>query len=126
MRGKHALKGIRLYDWFFSMQDCAYICTLMMTMPLFISGTEIAFIVFVLVMVFGADKVPEIARGLGKGIRIVKDATNDVKTEITKTTEKHGLDTDITSTISTDIKKQIGKVKEDIDDITGGSIKRKF
>jgi len=52
--------------------------------PLFISGAEIAFIVFILVMVFGADKIPEIARGLAKGMRQVKDATNDIKREITE------------------------------------------
>ncbi len=97
----------------------------MIVMPLFISGTEIAFIVFVLVMVFGADKIPEIARGLGKGMRIIKDATNDIKTEITKSADKHGLDADVASSITSDIKKEIDKVQEDIDDFTG-SVKRKF
>ncbi|KAA1247147.1 twin-arginine translocase TatA/TatE family subunit [Aquimarina sp. RZ0] len=93
----------------------------MITSLAFISGTEIAFIVFILVMVFGADKIPEIARGLGKGMRIVKDATNDIKSEITKSAEKHGLDTDIT----TDIKKEVNQVKDDIEKITG-PVKRKF
>jgi len=54
---------------------------------LFISGGEIAFILFIAIMVFGADKLPEIARGLGKGMRTLKDATNDIKHEITKTAE---------------------------------------
>ncbi|MBP2832150.1 twin-arginine translocase TatA/TatE family subunit [Aquimarina sp. U1-2] len=97
----------------------------MVVLPLFISGTEIAFIVFILVMVFGADKIPEIARGLGKGMRIVKDATNDIKTEITKSAEKQGLNTDVTSSITSDIKKEIDQVKDDIDDITG-PVKRRF
>ena len=51
---------------------------------LFIGGTEIIFILFIVVMVFGADKIPEIARGLGKGMRQLKDATNDIKNEVTK------------------------------------------
>ncbi len=93
----------------------------MVTLPLFISGTEIAFIIFIVIMVFGADKVPEIARGLGKGMRTLKDATNDIKTEITKSAEKQGIDIDVTK----DIKKQIDKAKEDIDDITG-PIKRQL
>lgn len=93
----------------------------MFSLPLFISGAEIAFVVFIVLMVFGADKVPEIARGLGKTMRQLKDATNDIKTEITKSAEKHGADMDITK----DIKKEIDKAKEDIDDITG-PIKRKF
>ncbi|NNF86018.1 MAG: twin-arginine translocase TatA/TatE family subunit, partial [Winogradskyella sp.] len=41
---------------------------------LFIGGTEIIFILFIVVMVFGSDKIPEIARGLGKGMRALKDA----------------------------------------------------
>ena len=88
---------------------------------LFISGTEIAFILFIAIMVFGADKLPEIARGLGKGMRTLKDATNDIKHEITKSAENHGIDTSITK----DVKKEIDKVKDDIDDFTG-SVKRKF
>lgn len=91
-----------------------------MVLPsLFISGSEIAFVVFIIVMVFGADKVPEIARGLGKGLRSVKNATNDIKSEITKTAEEqidHGS--------GKDIKEEIGKVKDDIEEITG-SIKRR-
>ena len=72
-------------------------------------------------MVFGADKVPEIARGLGKGMRQLKDATNDIKSEITKSAEGHGIDIDVTK----DIKKEIDKAKEDINDITG-PVKRNF
>lgn len=93
----------------------------MITLPLFISGTEIAFIIFIVIMVFGADKVPEIARGLGKGMRTLKDATNDIKSEITKSAEKQGINLDVTK----DIKKEIDKAKDDIKDITG-PIKRQF
>lgn len=88
---------------------------------LFISGAEIAFILFIVVMVFGADKIPEIARGLGKGMRTLKDATNDIKHEITKSAEKSGIDTSITKEIGEELK----KVKEDLDDFTG-SVKRKL
>ncbi len=88
---------------------------------LFISGPEIVVILLVVVMVFGADKLPEIARGLGKGMRTLKDATNDIKHEITKSAEDHGIDTSITK----DVKKEIEKVKDDLEDFTG-SVKRKF
>jgi len=91
------------------------------TLPLFISGAEIAFVIFIVLMVFGADKVPEIARGIGKGMRQIKDATNDIKTEITKSAEKQGLDLDITK----DVQKEIDKVKDDVNKITG-PVKRKF
>lgn len=93
----------------------------MITLPLFISGAEIAFIMFVLVMVFGADKIPEIARGLGKGMRTLRNASNDIKSEIQKSAEKQGIDTDI----SKDVRSEISKVKEDIDEITG-SVKRRL
>lgn len=91
-------------------------------LPLFISGAEIAFIVFILVMVFGADKIPEIARGLGKGMRQVKDATNDIKREITQSGQSLDLEN---NSIAKDIKGQIDTVKKDIDDLTG-PIKRQF
>ena len=89
--------------------------------PLFISGAEIAFILFILVMVFGADKIPDIARGMGKGMKMLRNASNDIKTEIQKSADKQGINTDITN----DVKGEIDKVKEDIDEITG-SVKRRF
>ena len=88
---------------------------------LFISGTEIALLLFIVVMVFGADKIPEIARGLGKGMKTLKNATEDIKHEITKSAEKHGIDTDVTQNIS----KEINKVKDNIEDFTG-SVRRKL
>ena len=88
---------------------------MMLVLPLFISGAEIAFIVFILVMVFGADKVPEIARGLGKGMRTIRNATNEIKHEITKSADTHGVDLDITK----DFREELDKTKDDIDDITG-------
>jgi sec-independent protein translocase protein TatA len=39
-------------------------------------------IVIIALVIFGGDKLPEIARGLGKGIRDFKDATEGVKREI--------------------------------------------
>lgn len=97
-----------------------YICNMYSTFILFISGGEIFFIMFIVVMVFGADKVPDIAKGLGKGMRQLKDATEDIKQEITKSAEKQGIDTSFTK----DIKEGVTKVKEDVEDIAG-VIKRK-
>jgi len=54
-------------------------------MLLFIGGSEIFFIILFVVMLFGADKIPEIARGLGKMMREVKDASNEIKREIKDT-----------------------------------------
>ena len=87
---------------------------------LFISGAEIFFILFIVVMVFGSDKIPDIAKGLGKGMRQLKDATEEIKREIHKSAEKQGIDTSITE----DIQKELQDVKKNLDDV-GGTISRK-
>src|SRR5882757_8536439 len=48
-----------------------------------IGSSEMILIVFVALLLFGGEKLPEIARGLGKGIRDFKDASEGVKREIT-------------------------------------------
>ena len=47
-----------------------------------IGSSEMILIVFVALLLFGGEKLPEIARGLGKGIRDFKDASDGVKREI--------------------------------------------
>lgn len=47
-----------------------------------IGGWEVLVIVLVLLIFFGAKKIPELARGLGRGIREFKDATKEIKDEI--------------------------------------------
>ncbi len=88
-------------------------------MILFISGAEIFFIFFVILLVFGADKIPSFARTLAKGIVQVKQATNEIKSEIQKTTNDNPV-----SEIKEQIKSEIDEAKNDFDDITG-SVKRK-
>ena len=88
--------------------------------PLFISSTEIVFILFIVVMIFGADKIPDIAKGLGKGIRTLKNATTDIKGEIKRSAESQGIETDI----SQDISDEINKVKDEVNDLAG-SVRRK-
>ncbi|MCZ4695806.1 Sec-independent protein translocase subunit TatA/TatB [Ancylomarina euxinus] len=51
-------------------------------MLLFISGPEIFVVILVVVMLFGAKKIPELAQGLGKGMKEFKKATEDIKREI--------------------------------------------
>lgn len=52
-----------------------------------LGGTEIFLIVFVVLFFFGAKKLPDLARGLGKGIKEFKDGMKEV-TEI-KEDERH-------------------------------------
>ena len=114
-----------------------------------IGGGELIFILFIALMLFGSDKIPEVARTLGKGMAQLKNATNDIKSEIQKGAEANGFDsktlTDITGSINDQINQakenilgdtpkqltnftdnlvndtsaEISKTKEEIDDITG-------
>ena len=47
-----------------------------------LGGWEIMVILLVVLVFFGANKIPEIARGMGKGIREFKDATKEIKKEV--------------------------------------------
>lgn len=94
-------------------------------MFLFISGSEIFVILVIVVMLFGADKLPELARGLGKGMQQLKSATNEVKKEITESAKKQGIDTNLADDLKKDVKKIKNKVQDNIDDLTG-PIKRNF
>jgi sec-independent protein translocase protein TatA len=64
-----------------------------------IGSSEILLIIIVFLIFFGADKLPEFARGLGKGIHEFKKAADDIKSEITNSTS--------------DIKKEIDDAKDE-------------
>jgi sec-independent protein translocase protein TatA len=49
-----------------------------------IGGPELFFILIIVLLLFGADKLPELARGLGKSMREIKKATSGVEDEIRK------------------------------------------
>ena len=55
---------------------------------LFISGQEIFIVMIVVLLLFGANKIPEIAKGLGKGLREFRKATDDIKREINDQTRE--------------------------------------
>lgn len=46
------------------------------------SVPNLIIIFLVILLLFGAKRIPEIARGLGRGIREFKDATSDIKREL--------------------------------------------
>jgi sec-independent protein translocase protein TatA len=113
-----------------------------------IGFSELIFILFVILMLFGSDKIPDIARTLGKAMNQIKHATNDIKTEIQKSASENGFDKDsLTGGISTEIEKiksdlvnttkidiqnpitevqkTTNKVQKDLEDLTG-PIKRQM
>jgi len=85
---------------------------------LFISGAEITIILFIAVIFFGADKIPDFARSLAKGLNEIKHATNDIKREI-----KSSSDSAQKNSITKDVNNELSKVKKDLEEFSG-SIKR--
>lgn len=96
-----------------------------------LGGGEIFFIILIILMLFGSDKVPEMARSFAKVMAQLKNATNDIKNEIQKSAEETGIVNDIKEAMDVDInpvadiQKEVEKVKEDIEDLTG-PIKRQM
>ena len=63
-------------------------------------GGEIMLILGVVLLLFGGKKLPELARGLGKGIREFKDASDGVKREIQRNINAAGIEEEVNSVIS--------------------------
>jgi len=79
-----------------------------------IGGGELFFILFIALMLFGSDKIPTIARTLGKAMAQLKNATNDIKSEIQKSAEQNGIDSSIKD-LTSSFTKEIDEVKAGID-----------
>jgi sec-independent protein translocase protein TatA len=45
---------------------------------------ELIIVLVIVVLIFGANRLPELGRGIGKGIRNFKDATRDGEDDTTK------------------------------------------
>jgi sec-independent protein translocase protein TatA len=104
-----------------------------------IGGGELILIILIALMLFGSDKIPDVARTMGKVMAQFKNATNEIKSEIHKGVQSQGLDTsmkELTSTFSDEVEKvksnldsnmlpEMTKAKEDIEDLTG-PIKRQL
>ncbi len=53
-----------------------------------IGGSELFLILLVILIFFGAKKLPELAKGLGQGIREFRKAAKDVQEEVDKEVKK--------------------------------------
>ena len=63
----------------------------MMVTPLFIGGIgmqEVLLIALVVLLFFGGKKIPELMKGIGKGVRSFKEGMNEMKQEIETEPEK--------------------------------------
>lgn len=54
---------------------------------------EILIIALIVLLLFGGKKIPELMRGIGKGVKSFKDGINDVENEIKKDITKDDKDT---------------------------------
>ena len=79
-----------------------------------IGGGELIFIMFVVLMLFGSDKVPEMARTMGKAMAQLKNATNDIKNEIQKGAEANGYDQNMLSDLTNNITSEINSAKSNL------------
>ncbi|MFP4060122.1 MAG: twin-arginine translocase TatA/TatE family subunit [Bacteroidota bacterium] len=61
---------------------------------MFISGPEIVVIFVFILLLFGSKKIPEVAKGLGKGLKEFKKATEDIKREINESSSDVMKDVD--------------------------------
>ncbi|WP_316834235.1 twin-arginine translocase TatA/TatE family subunit [Pedobacter nutrimenti] len=80
-----------------------------------IGGSELILIFAVILLLFGGKKLPELARGLGQGIRDFKDASEGVKREIHRNINNLDVRDDLkteTVKISTETAEPINLKKE--------------
>ncbi|MEO5643450.1 MAG: twin-arginine translocase TatA/TatE family subunit [Bacteroidia bacterium] len=77
-----------------------------------LGGGEIALVVILILVFFGADKLPEMARAFGKGMREMKNATAEIQREIENGAVEIQRDLNIGEEIS--------ELKKATDKITGG------
>jgi len=79
-----------------------------------IGGGELIFIMFIVLMLFGSDKVPEMARTMGKAMAQLKNATNDIKNEIQKGADANGFDQNMISDWKNTITSEINSTKANL------------
>jgi len=60
-----------------------------LTYPLGVIGFwQIAIIVLIVLLLFGGKKIPELMKGLGKGVRSFKEGLNEVEDQINKSDDE--------------------------------------
>jgi len=83
---------------------------------LFISGQELVIVFIIVLLLFGSKGIPEVAKGIGKGLREFKKATDEIKTEL-KDSSSGVLDdiNDIKKDIENETREVVNNITKDID-----------
>lgn len=83
-----------------------------------IGGGEILLILFAVLMLFGANSIPDVAKTMGKVMREFNKATNEIKKEFNDATSDIKKDlNDVTTGIRKDLNDVSDTVKKDVQDI---------
>lgn len=83
-----------------------------------IGGLEILLILVIILVFFGSKSIPSLAKTFGRTIRQVKEATEDIKSEIKKSTDEMKGDLDLKGLIketSDDVRRPLDQYAQDID-----------
>jgi sec-independent protein translocase protein TatA len=83
-----------------------------------IGGGELVFIIIIALMLFGADKIPDIARTMAKAMAQLKNATNEIKSEITKSAEANDIDL---KSLTSGFNSEVNQVKQSFDKMVSDS-----
>lgn len=85
-----------------------------------IAGSEIVVILLFVLIFFGAKSIPGLSRNLGRGIRQIKDASQDIQDEIRKTSTDMKRDANINRTLhqaQEDIKKPFSHLSKSAEEM---------
>lgn len=80
-----------------------------------IGTPEMLLIVFVTLLLFGGKKLPELARGLGRGIREFKDASEAIKRDITEQINNFEKEVDIKNVMVEEVESAISDAKKSLE-----------
>jgi len=121
-KDKRFLKKINLSRLLLSSPQ---ILSSMLTTVLFVSSGEIFLILLVILIFFGADKIPEFTRMMGKGAREFRKATDDIKREFSENSSgvfneirsiQHDLTESLTKEIVDPVQETVSQTKKSIEE----------
>lgn len=78
-----------------------------------IGGGELIFIVIIALMLFGTDKIPEAARTFAKVMAQIKNASNDIKSEIQKSVDEHEIRSSVKQ-ITSSFTDEVDSIKDSV------------
>jgi sec-independent protein translocase protein TatA len=87
-----------------------------------VSGSEILLILIVVYLLFGSKKLPEVARGLSKGLGQIKKASDDIKREFMESgadiiSEVRNVQNDLKNQVEQEVKNSSEEVKSSLDEV---------